>query len=28
MKLPMNEDGRFRVRLRLGIMTGWAPPAA
>jgi SAM-dependent methyltransferase len=28
MKLPMNEDGRFLVRLRLGIMTGWAPPAA
>jgi NADH dehydrogenase [ubiquinone] 1 alpha subcomplex assembly factor 5 len=28
MKLAMNEDGRVRVRLRLGIMTGWAPPAA
>jgi NADH dehydrogenase [ubiquinone] 1 alpha subcomplex assembly factor 5 len=27
MKLPVTEDGRFRVRLRLGIMTGWAPPA-
>jgi NADH dehydrogenase [ubiquinone] 1 alpha subcomplex assembly factor 5 len=28
MKLPVDEDGRVRVRLRLGIMTGWAPPAA
>jgi SAM-dependent methyltransferase len=28
MRLPVNEDGRVRVRLRLGIMTGWAPPSA
>jgi NADH dehydrogenase [ubiquinone] 1 alpha subcomplex assembly factor 5 len=28
MKLPVTEDGRVPVRLRLGIMTGWAPPAA
>ena len=28
MKLPVTEDGRFQVRLRLGIMTGWAPPVA
>jgi SAM-dependent methyltransferase len=28
MKLPVAEDGRVPVRLRLGIMTGWAPPAA
>ena len=28
MKLPVNEDGRITARLRLGIMTGWAPPAA
>jgi NADH dehydrogenase [ubiquinone] 1 alpha subcomplex assembly factor 5 len=28
MKLAVNEGGRVRVRLRLGIITGWAPPAA
>ncbi len=28
MRLPVNGDGRVMVRLRLGIMTGWAPPAA
>jgi SAM-dependent methyltransferase len=28
MRLPVNPDGRLPVRLRLGIMTGWAPPAA
>ena len=27
MRLPMTGDGRIPVRLRLGIMTGWAPPA-
>ncbi len=27
MQLPMTADGRHKVRLRLGIMTGWAPPA-
>jgi len=26
MRLPVNPDGRLPVRLRLGIMTGWAPP--
>jgi SAM-dependent methyltransferase len=25
MRLPVSPDGRFRVTLRLGIMTGWAP---
>jgi hypothetical protein len=25
MTLPVSDDGRFRVTLRLGIMTGWAP---
>jgi SAM-dependent methyltransferase len=28
MRLPLNAEGRISVRLRLGIMTGWAPPAA
>jgi NADH dehydrogenase [ubiquinone] 1 alpha subcomplex assembly factor 5 len=27
MKMPRTADGRMPVRLRLGIMTGWAPPA-
>ena len=28
MSLPVTAEGRVIIRLRLGIMTGWAPPAA